>query len=387
MASICTAGVMAKENAVKLLQEGWEDINTGISREMVLYYIDIEEMDLKAVMELESRLSLQQDPEKEGAWLITGDILTEICWNSKNTVYHSWILAIPGKKAEIGLKTTLITAGDTDLSDYIRIVIEPLKIYGKEIYSYLTLEYKVGSGTVSRMETGLWTGKRSEKPVVLLRKRSDQGQKEEYRYFALYLNSQYIKGNFLKQQEKIMVINNINGINDIFTPEKSGKSILEWGGYIGADGGGFEFIRESGGNILESTIFINSGKADFQLGFHKKLMRKGGPDGVISLNNNKLPYVMCGISDRLDYINGLSCQLIYYPVIFSPADTKSSTVELRIGYEKEYFKLGYRTIYRGGEFENRLKLNYSLTKGIALSTIWEERNHEEYYYLGIIVRK
>lgn len=399
-------GVWTKEDAVSLLEPGWEDIDLLSKKQMIIYFLDIEELDINFIRELEFRLNIKEDVEKDKTWIIFNDEFTKANWSeifiqSRNNniiykesiIYQSWIVTIPGKKAEISLNSTVITGEERDTLNCIRIILEPLKVIEEQIFTNLIMEYKGDCGTISRFDTRIWTNKGKGTLVALLRQRIDSRIKKDYRYFALYLSSKNIKDNFLSSLRKIMVINNINGISSLFKTEKVDNNTLEFGVYINGDGGGLELIKESGKDSFNSSIFITRDKLDYQISFGKEIVKNSGLSGIISLKNNynemKEPYVVFGISDKLDYFGGLKCQLIYYPYIVSYKDFKIPSVvaELRFEYEKEQFGIKYRTIYLDGEFENKIRLNYTISPKMDLSTIWEEKNNNGNYFLGITFKK
>lgn len=398
----------AKEDAIKLLEPDWEYKNYQIERPMIFYFLNIRELNHNIAGELELKLSYEESGE-DNEWQLIGDkdfiksiwsinlIEIESFFTERkiNNDYRSWLVTMSDKEGIIYINNTFIKKECTEAVNYFRIITKPLQISFNDgkILTALRFEYKDNFGNLANVETNTWIAEESNEPIVFLKQRIKGENGDKYKYFALFMEARYLYPEMIDGKERILILNNIKGFNQLFKTDVINESRNELAFYFNGNDPGIEFLRESRGKRFDVSLFNIIDEIDYRIGFSKEIYR--GKDLHISalIKNNIItdsdPYLFLGFNDNIRYSDNYQWELSFYPIVFSLDDFKgySRGAEILLAYNKEGFEIRYKGTYWNEDFENRFQINYELSPTIAVSTLWKQIGDEENYYLGFLYKK
>jgi hypothetical protein len=391
---------LTKEAAIELLEPGWEYRKYTVESPMVFYLLKMEELSWKTINELEYILSWEDNVEEEEWQLFADQEVISSIWSDLQldlvnfqegrqvrNDYSSWLITVPNKEGIIRVNNTLLNDKNRESPAYFSILLKPLEltISEEKILTAVELEYKNKSGNVASVETEVWLAGKSTEPVFILKQLQEGKKENQYRYFALFIEARSLYPEMLRGTAPILVMNNIKGINQLFSLDKLIESKSQIAFYLGNTGGGVEYKRDTGGEKLKLALFSNDGTLNYQAVFDKSFNEKNELLGSVLIEKKAEPYLMLGLRDSINCSADFKWQLSFYPLVYDLNDfnRQEPVTEIQLSYEKKAFGISYIGSHWNSEITNTIKIDYELTPLINLSLVWQEED----YYLGLIYNK
>ena len=360
----------------------------------------MEELSWKTINELEYILSWEDNVEEEEWQLFADQEVISSIWSDLQldlvnfqegrqvrNDYSSWLITVPNKEGIIRVNNTLLNDKNRESPAYFSILLKPLEltISEEKILTAVELEYKNKSGNVASVETEVWLAGKSTEPVFILKQLQEGKKENQYRYFALFIEARSLYPEMLRGTAPILVMNNIKGINQLFSLDKLIESKSQIAFYLGNTGGGVEYKRDTGGEKLKLALFSNDGTLNYQAVFDKSFNEKNELLGSVLIEKKAEPYLMLGLRDSINCSADFKWQLSFYPLVYDLNDfnRQEPVTEIQLSYEKKAFGISYIGSHWNSEITNTIKIDYELTPLIDLSLVWQEED----YYLGLIYNK
>lgn len=389
-----------KDIAIELLKPAWESMSRPADSPMIFYLLKMKELSWQTVRELEYKLAWGDKVEEEGSQLIVDQELISSVWpgvllelkNSGNesfikNEYNSCLVTIPAKEGTISINNILIGDKSRESPAYFRFSLTPIDISlsDESIYTYLKLEYKDKPGNMASVETSAWFNSTETEPVALLKLYQEGDKENQHRYFALFIEARTLYPELLKETASILVMNDIKGINQIFSLEKENEPENQFAIYAGSNGGGIEFNRSYGGEKIKLSLFSIDGTPGYQLLFDKNFSVSDELFASVQVQKKTEPHFMLGLKDNINYTSDFKWQLSFYPLVIALDVNRrlQPVTEILLSYEGEVFAISYQGIHHNEEISNIIKINYEFTPVIGLSVIWKK----EACYLGLLYNK
>ena len=391
---------ISKEAAIELLKPVWEIESYPVDSPMVLYLLKMEELSWQIVQELEFKLAREAEPETGGWQLLADQQVIRSIWpglllelgnkEEKRLIkneYDSWLITVPHKEGIISINNILINDRKRETPAYFRISLTPMDLSSSDerIYTDLKLEYKDESGTRASVETAVWLSRTGTEPVAFIKLYQEGKGEEHYRYFALFIEARRLFPGIDKETSSILVMNNIRGLNQLFSLDKSSEIENQFAFYMGSRGGIIELERARGMERVNLSLLDIDDTPGYQLRFDKGFTTSTELLASVLVQKKKEAYLMLGLIDSMNYSANLKCQVSFYPLVITLDDYEGQQplTEVLFSYTKGVFTLSYQGSCWNEEISSTLKVNYVFTPGLGLSVAWKE----EAWYLGLLYNR
>jgi hypothetical protein len=315
--------------------------------------------------------------------------------------YSSWVTTITNKQAKLELTERLIDFENKEQQgqqSQFKFLIEPKKITSNQkIRTEIKFNYQRERGNRAQIKMNSQVGPTKEEPVAVLRKKIINNNQFSYKYFALYLKGAIVDGDSLDQNDSVVAMGNMKGINQLFGENKDSNEQTETqlGLHFSKSGEKVSYKRLNNRWQVELEAMQGAEEyfyyGDFSYGLlgDKKLFMVGRINDEITEQSRAVSAF--GLRDRVEYSSLLDLEVSYFPFLYELEGAgkldKDGIIEAKLEFATEDWRISCLRQKIDDDYFTGGTVNYSLNPNWGLRTEWSESYRtEEEVYLGIVFK-
>lgn len=407
---------ISSDIAKQLLTPGWENPSSSKSVSVVVYTVNLIELDSSTTDRLEFGFEAARGVD-DGVWDVSFDhaiirLLREASDafhpkisgshedQDRTAGYQSWLVTLDERPVEVLIQETAVFPAvrgrERDSEFRLRLTPQHADAVNDAVMTELELDLLTSAGGVGRAKSSVLVGTEPQ-PVAVVKRTIAASGESEYQYFAMYVSANVVSSAQLPRDAALLPIGSIGGLQQLFEvgPSESALLVRQWklslaGGHdlqLGVDCDLPLSSKHSLRGSLELSEKGIAGYADVSVEVHDRL-------GIMVQLDNRgrggSPLVRLGLIDETVLGDRLHLRATYLPIQIdlSKADIFiSNCVTLEAVLMQKGWEIWYQGYWYDRGLDNEIGVTVVTGSPMGVDLSWrKDRDGNTWLKVGFVFR-
>ncbi|MGM0502950.1 MAG: hypothetical protein ACQERJ_10525, partial [Bacillota bacterium] len=363
----------------------------ALQQGVIIYSVELIELSSRAEQSL--KIDFQEQTEEDGQqwWLINNeDYLKELARIEEDNYaalqvggeeelsrlhYNSWLTTINHQQVAIELTEQLIDFEARAADSYFKLYLQPQRINRREerIKTAVKFSYGLNTGERAELKTTTAVEAKRRQPVAVVVQQLTGAQKDRYRYFALYLRGSVVNPIHLTNQDSVVAVGNLKGVNQLFAAEINPQSKQKAALYFAAAAQGlsWDYFYDRyhlNLNLINDEELFYQGIVNYSLlGANEFFLTARVENKVLDVDQT----LSClGFRDGVQWGENVVLEAAHFPVV--AGGEVDSLSEIKLNWETGDWQLWGRRERIENNYYSSAAVNYDLNSSWGIIAKWEE---------------